>query len=724
MRNNQPVTQNEMRVPEDMTLISVTDLQGRITYANKAFVSMSGFLEEELLGQPHNIVRHPDMPEEAFRDMWATIESGRPWGGLVKNRRKNGDFYWVHANATPMRDNERIVGYLSVRTAPSVEETQAAEQLYAAMRQEAASGHLRHVLKGGEVLRTDILSRLVHMARPSVKQQLFWLVFWPAAIPLGLQAAGMPLWVGLLGGMATFVGAGIWAWHLLGARLMEVVARANRLAAGDLTEVHEITERGPMGQLQRALSQMSLNVRTVVRDIRHEVGNLRGGTQEIAMGNNDMSARVESQASSLEETAASMEQINGTVQQTTQAAAEGARIAEETLLIARRSHEAVQAVAATMQGIADSSKRIGDIIQVIEGVAFQTNILALNAAVEAARAGEAGRGFAVVASEVRALAQRTTGAAKEIRQLIEESRDRVNEGNERALDARARVDESMAAVDRVTQMLENIRTATSEQLIGTSQVADALSQMDGITQQNAAMVEQLAAASQSLNDQVDTVHGSIRVFRLFQSDKTLAEEDAVALRKENKPGKSLNEHELDFDQVIAAHQQWRVTLRNAALKGKTLDVATIKRDDCCALGKWIYGPGGQRWSKVPAFTELVSHHKKFHQEAGRVAEAIAQGRTEQAQSMMESGTPFVEAGHNVTHTIRVIRSMTEGGKVPDTAAKRPARGSAPAGTAASASPASAPSPSRAAPRLPNAATGRSSSPAPAPSSGGDDWETF
>ncbi len=664
MRNNQPVTANELKVAADQTLISITDLKGRITYANKAFVSMSGYLEEELLGQAHNIVRHPDMPAEAFRDMWATVESGVPWAGLVKNRRKNGDFYWVKANATPVRDGDSIVGYLSIRTSPEESAVQAATALYARMQREAQSGRTTIKLNKGRVVRAGVLAQVARAMMPSTRGQLFWLSFWPAAIPVGLQAVGMPLWVCALAGLATFLVAGVWVWRLVGVPLRRVVDRANRLAAGDLSEDVNVDAIGPIGQIQHALAQVSLNVRTVVRDIRHEVGNLRGGTQEIAMGNQDMSNRVESQASNLEETAASMEQINVTVQQTSKSATQGAQLAAETLAYARRSHDATQAVAKTMQGISASSHRIGDIIQVIEGVAFQTNILALNAAVEAARAGEAGRGFAVVATEVRALAQRTTGAAKEIRGLIEDSRQRVDTGSALATEATSRVDEAMAAVDRVSTMLDGIRVATQEQQIGTTQIAQALSDMDGITQQNAAMVEELAAASSSLNGQVDTVHKSIRVFRLFPGDKTLAEDDAVALRAEHKAANTLRDDEVDFDKVIAAHQQWRVTLRNAALKGKKLDADTLRRDDCCTLGKWIYGGGGKRWGQQPLFTELVKQHKAFHQEAGRVADAINSGALDKAQKMMEGGTAFVEAGHQVTQTVRQLRAVSQHSPAP------------------------------------------------------------
>ena len=635
MRKNLPVSQNGYDFPADQTLISVTDLKGRITYCNSNFISVSGFSREELLGQPHNLVRHPDMPEEAFRDMWETIESGRPWTGLVKNRRKNGDYYWVRANATPMRSGENIVGFLSVRTKPGAEEIQAAESLYAKMRDEAERGSQVHKLHHGAVIRAGWIGSLGRSLKPGLRSQLVLLSILSAAGPFAGAQLDAPHWATALMTAATVIVASLAAIHLTLRPLREVVNTANLVASGDLTSFITVNGKDEIGELQLALAQLVVSVRTVVRDVRHEVANLRGASQEIAAGNQDMSSRTESQAANLEQTAASMEEINGTTQHTTQLAREGASVARETSGVARRSHEAVLAVAQTMQEISESSGRIGDIIQVIEGVAFQTNILALNAAVEAARAGEQGRGFAVVAAEVRALAQRTTSAAKEIRDLIEESRVRVDNGTARTAEARSRMDEAMESVEKVAGMLEEISHATGEQSTGVAKISTSVVDLDAITQQNAAMVEELAAAAQSLNSQVQQVHDSIRVFRLTATDTTLAEVDAVALRRENRSGVGAG-GSLDYQEALQSHQKYSILLRNAILRKLTVDADTLRRDDCCDIGEWIQGAGGQRYGRAPGFSELIKQHRALHQEAGKAADAVNQKRYDEARALLEA----------------------------------------------------------------------------------------
>jgi len=338
------------------------------------------------------------------------------------------------------------------------------------------------------------------------------------------------LLLALGGGAFAFWSAWALALQPLGALLLD----ANHLAAGDLSHEVPVNRSGVIGQLQQALTQMSVNLRTVVSDVRDEISQLGLAVQEIADGNQDLSSRTESQASSLEQTAASMEEINGTVLQSAQSAVRGSQLAQQTMQVSERSNDAVQSVSYTMEGISQSSHKITEIIQLIEGVAFQTNILALNAAVEAARAGDQGRGFAVVATEVRSLAQRTTAAAKEIKVLITESGERIAAGEGQTKVALQRMAQALESVGKVGTVLDEISHTANEQTLGISQINEAITQMDSITQQNAAMVEELAATAKSLHFQVEGVSNSMKLFRLRRGEATLSQVDAVALRRGSK----------------------------------------------------------------------------------------------------------------------------------------------------------------------------------------------
>ena len=301
--------------------------------------------------------------------------------------------------------------------------------------------------------------------------------------------------------------------------LDEAVGAADRIAQGDLTVRIETRSGDETGQLLQALKDMNASLRNIVGEVRGTTNSISTAAQEIAAGNSDLSQRTEEQASSLEETASSMEELTSTVKQNAENAKQANQLATNASDIAVKGGLAVNEVVHTMGLISTSSRKIMDIISVIESIAFQTNILALNAAVEAARAGEQGRGFAVVASEVRNLAQRSAAAAKEITALIDDSVDKVDMGSRQVDQAGETMNEIVSAVKRVTDIMSEIAAASSEQSSGIEQVNQALIQMDEVTQQNAALVEQAAAAAESMQEQANNLCEAVSVFKLLDETR-------------------------------------------------------------------------------------------------------------------------------------------------------------------------------------------------------------
>jgi methyl-accepting chemotaxis protein len=296
--------------------------------------------------------------------------------------------------------------------------------------------------------------------------------------------------------------------------LRDVVAVARRIGEGDLSHAAESERHDEIGDVQRSLSHMAASLRRLVGELRHAADSISTASSEIASGNADLSSRTEQAASNLQQTASSMEQLTGTVKQTADSAHTANQLAGSAAQVAQRGGDVVGQVVSTMDEISASSKKIADIIGVIDGIAFQTNILALNAAVEAARAGEQGRGFAVVASEVRSLAQRSAEAAKEIKALIGTSVDKVETGSRLVQDAGTTMNEIVASVKRVSDIIGEITAASTEQSSGIGEVNTAVTQLDQMTQQNAALVEQSAAAAQSLQEQSRKLAGVVSTFRL------------------------------------------------------------------------------------------------------------------------------------------------------------------------------------------------------------------
>ena len=311
------------------------------------------------------------------------------------------------------------------------------------------------------------------------------------------------------------------AWRLtrsITGPLREAVRVAQRVASGDLSGRIEARSNDESGQLLAALHKMTASLVGVVGDVRQASDSIATGSSQIASGNLDLSQRTEQQASALEQTAASMEELGATVRQNADNAKQANQLALGASTVAIKGGTVVNKVVDTMKGINDSSRKIADIIGVIDGIAFQTNILALNAAVEAARAGEQGRGFAVVASEVRSLAQRSAEAAKEIKALISASVGRVEEGTKLVDEAGVTMTEIVTAIRRVTDIMGEISSASIEQSAGVAQVGEAVTQMDRTTQQNAALVEQSAAAAESLKLQAQHLVQAVAVFKLTPAE--------------------------------------------------------------------------------------------------------------------------------------------------------------------------------------------------------------
>ncbi len=515
MRENQPNTQREHKFDENLLLISTTDRQGRITHCNQAFVDVSGYSYQQLLGEPHNIVRHPDMPAEAFRDMWATIGHGRPWSGIVKNRRRNGDHYWVNANVVPILEDGKPTGYMSVRHAASAEQVRDAQALYSTIgAQRAGRQTLR--LHAGRVRRTGLRDLPARMHRLSLSQQL------ALALTCMVAATLLPLWLltgygaagATAGAVVSAVTIATWFKRSVQARLDDVERFANDLASCNLRTDIRLVHPHPLSLAMRALFQIRLNLRAVIGDARDEIHGTANAINDIADGARELSSRTEAQASAVQRTTGSVDEIAAAIRRTEETAAAAVRQSDGTATAARAGGAAMASVKDTMRALESGSRQVSNIIGIIEGIAFQTNLLALNAAIEAARAGEQGRGFAVVANEVRTLAQRSSTAAREIRDLISRSVAQVSAGSGQADQANEAVGHTVEQVMRVAQMIDVVTQATGNQSASLAVVNAAVSEFEAMTSSNAQLVRQTTQSVETLNQRTETLKRSIQVFRI------------------------------------------------------------------------------------------------------------------------------------------------------------------------------------------------------------------
>ena len=529
MKINMPVTNVESQLPEGEFIYSSTDLKGVIVEANEAFAALSGFTREELIGQSHNIVRHPDIPPEAFADLWTNLKAGRPWRGIVKNRRKDGGFYWVVANVSPVRENGRLVGYQSVRSRPTREEIAAADAAY------------KRIKEGTKLIRVE--NGRVVTNRPGWLQSLLSLQSQMAIAGILALLQAIEALVDHLGGIAFPDGlhiaiaslAVLYALYFVFIYAPMTTRDLKRistwldsmLCSGDLKTRLSLDRRDVIGTISRQTDDFASSIQATVQGIADIAKQVDTATKDVQTGMQSslVSAQKQSDATSsaaaaIEEVTVSIGEVANHAKSTMETATHAGEVSRQSAQVTQNASRTIESLAGTVRQSAEQveslgqrSEEISRVTSVIKEIADQTNLLALNAAIEAARAGEQGRGFAVVADEVRKLAERTTKATQEIAEMTQSIQsetqtavDSMRSGAQQVaegVDLVNATEESLRQInqemDRTTEMVGDISHASDEQQAAMIELAQNVERVANMTEQNVGVVNQTGETVNYLN---------------------------------------------------------------------------------------------------------------------------------------------------------------------------------------------------------------------------------